>query len=158
MSRHGTTIAVLALVAIAVPLTNKLLTRDASPVVEQLAGAPARAEPGALPAGREPVRASLMTAWPLPPVSKQPADGYIEYPDGSLLPPLNGVAVAPPMSFTPSSPFTPVVARVRDAAGVEWYRHENGARSTTFVDGRGVSLAMIVMPIELPKGRKPFID
>jgi hypothetical protein len=99
-------------------------------------GAPAEAEPGrGIDAAPRPVQASTTAV-----------DGYIAYPDGTWLPPLNGVERAPPMRFHDRAPFAPVVGLHRDATGRDWYEHENGVRSTTWLDSRGVALALVARP------------
>lgn len=55
----------------------------------------------------------------------------ILYPDGSRMPPLNGVKVAPSLYWPPEVPFTPVVGTFVDAQGIEWYKHADGSQSTT---------------------------
>ncbi len=96
---------------------------------------------------------------PLPTASTTPVAGHIEYPDHSWLPPLNGVREAPRVSFHRLTPFTKVTARIRDAAGREWYLHENGVRSTTYLDpnGKPTSLVTIDMPTapQLPDESPP---
>ena len=73
--------------------------------------------------------------------------GWIAYPDGSARPPLNGVTAAPKLVWHRMIPFTPVVSVERDATGRDWYVHENGARSTTYVDARGMPMTDIRMPM-----------
>ncbi|MCA8953102.1 MAG: hypothetical protein KDE27_26560 [Planctomycetes bacterium] len=58
-------------------------------------------------------------------------ENCIAYPDGSRLPPLNGVEKAPRIAFHRAIPFSPVIGKRTDAHGTEWYVHENGAMSTT---------------------------
>lgn len=85
---------------------------------------------------------------PRPEPRTEAVDGYIAYPDGTYLPPLNGVAMAPRMMFHPRlAPFSPVVGKERDAMGWEWYVHLDGTRSTTYLDTGGRSIADIRRPV-----------
>jgi len=96
-----------------------------------------------------PAPASGVIALPPAKTSATNADGYIAYPDGTFYPPLNGVKVAPKMSFNARlSPFTKVVGMERDNTGRDWYVHENGLRSTTYVNRLGVATYEIVKPVE----------
>ncbi len=95
------------------------------------------------PAVTEPTTAALPESAPLPlPVpetSPAKAPGYIAYPDGTFYPPLNGVKVAPKIIFhSKFAPFAKVVGQIRDARGREWYVHENGVRSTTYINSAGL--------------------
>ena len=78
--------------------------------------------------------------------SKAEVAGYIAYPDGTWLPPLNGVQQAPPIRFHERAPFARVVSLYRDPTGRDWYEHENGVRSTTYLDSRGIALGIAVQP------------
>lgn len=86
-----------------------------------------------------------------PPVLRTPEQAGIPladcilYPDGTRLPPLNGVTKAPQLSFHRNQPFTRVVGIERDARGREWYVHENGIRSTTYLDARGMVMGEVMM-------------
>jgi len=91
----------------------------------------------------------------LPPIDpKANRTGWIAYPDGSSYPPLNGVTTAPKLTWHRLVPFTRVVRIERDASGRDWYVHENGARSTTYVDARG----QVMSDIEMPKAAQPLVD
>ncbi|HEX6813475.1 MAG TPA: hypothetical protein VF384_17785 [Planctomycetota bacterium] len=93
---------------------------------------------------------------PTPESAGVAAADCITYPDGSLLPPLNGVKKAPPMVFHRRVPFSKVTGKERDRNGVEWYVHENGARSTTRLMWKnGVQEA--VSEISLPAEPKPLV-
>jgi len=116
-------------------------TADAAPTPPTPAGpaAPAPAAAGA-PA----------VAVPLPPPanSADKAPGYIAYPDGTFYPPLNGVKVAPQIPFhVRLAPFTKVVGMETDATGRQWYVHEDGLRSTTYVNSKGASTYELMKPI-----------
>lgn len=70
----------------------------------------------------------------------------LRYPDGSLRAGLNGVTERLEPSFTDCLPFAPIVGVERDYHGLDWYVHANGARSTSFRDGRGFPFALAYMP------------
>lgn len=90
------------------------------------------------PAPKVPEPASAPLTLPAAATPEAMPTGYITYPDGSCFPPLNGVKMAPKMAFHPQmAPFAKVVGKFRDARGREWYVHENGVRSTTFINGAG---------------------
>ena len=112
----------------------------------------APAEPGS--GGPAPVQDEA-TASPASPAAPQPAPAaakaaehpdWIAFPDGSALPPLNGVAKAPKLTWHRLLPYTKVVGKERDAQGRDWYVHENGARSTTYIDARGQAVGELSMP------------
>ena len=60
----------------------------------------------------------------------------IVFPDGSKLPPLNGVEVPAPMEWPGERPYSPVVRRMRDQRGREWYIHADGSRTSTWMEWR----------------------
>lgn len=70
----------------------------------------------------------------------------LRYPDGSVRAGLNGVTDRLEPSFTDCLPFAPIVGVERDYHGLDWYVHANGARSTSFRDGRGLPFALAYMP------------
>jgi hypothetical protein len=85
----------------------------------------------------------------------QDQTGWTEFPDGSRWPPLNGVQVAPHIEFHRQfTPFAKVVRVERDATGRDWYIHENGVRSTMYVD----SLGRVQGMAERPGQAQPSID
>lgn len=58
--------------------------------------------------------------------------GAAIFPDGTWLPPLNGVEIAPPFpGFAPDYPYAPVVEIVLGDKGISWYIHADGSHSTT---------------------------
>ena len=98
------------------------------------------------PAAAPPVEPRVVTL-PSPVPATSMVAGYIAYPDGTFLPPLNGVEHAPRVAFHPRiMPFTPVVGLERDATGREWYVHEDGTRSTTYLDRDGRAIADVQKP------------
>lgn len=61
-----------------------------------------------------------------------PAPGAAVFPDGTWLPPLNGVGFAPhPCPWPPDRPYSPVIAVITGDKGMQWYRHADGSHSTT---------------------------
>lgn len=109
------------------------------------------AAPAAPPA---PVAAPL----PTPASTGIPEADCIAFPDGTRLPPLNGVKKAPAMTFHRLVPYAKVLRKEFDkATGLEWYIHENGVRSTTRLQWRnGVQEA--VAEIEMPRAVQPVVD
>lgn len=66
------------------------------------------------------------------PTRVPPTTTGIRCPDGTCLPLLNGVASAPAILREPErGPLPPVVARVFDAEGFEWYEHADGSMTTS---------------------------
>lgn len=92
-------------------------------------------------APKEPAKPAIVPL-PTPQSAGIPVENCIHYPDGTVLPPLNGVKKAPQMLFHRLVPFAKVVRKEFDrGTGLEWYIHENGVRSTTRLqaDGRAVA-------------------
>jgi hypothetical protein len=82
-----------------------------------------------------------------PPVPEQ----MIRYPDGSFMPPLNGVKVPAALQWPPEAPFSPIVGK-QMAGGVEWYVHADGTQSTTQMVfrsdlGRDVAVTHVARPM-----------
>lgn len=111
--------------------------------------------PGAVPAEPLPVKPAAppdigptpaQAELPLPPAAKVPTPGHIAFPDGTFFPLLNGATGIDKLLFHPSQPFTKVVGKMRDAQGREWYVHEGGMRTTTFVDRNGRSVSQVESP------------
>jgi hypothetical protein len=59
--------------------------------------------------------------------------GMLRMPDGSFVPPLNGVVNPPAAQWT--DPFSPIVGirRSNDAGAIEWYVHADGTMTTTIM-------------------------
>lgn len=77
-------------------------------------------------------RSTLAPGTRVPLASPPRADVGIPLPDGSFLPFLNGMTFAPPIDRHPShGPLPPVVARVVDAEGFEWWEHADGSMTTS---------------------------
>jgi len=95
---------------------------------------------------------------PTPESAGVPVEDCIAYPDGTRLPPLNGVKKAPAMVFHRMVPFTKVIRKELDPrTGVEWYIHENGVRSTTRLQWKdGVQTAF--SEIDMPREAAPVAD
>lgn len=64
-----------------------------------------------------------------------PPPGSAVFPDGTWLPPLNGVTEAPPYPEDGTQrPFSPIVRIYRNPqSGQEWYVHADGSYSTTWM-------------------------
>ncbi|MEM7204621.1 MAG: hypothetical protein AAF628_30465 [Planctomycetota bacterium] len=77
-------------------------------------------------------------------------------PDGTVLPLLNGVLEAPPITRSAHlGPLPPVVGTMADATGCEWYVHQDGSVTTTrrrraWVDGVPVTNVETVHNARLP--------
>ncbi len=66
------------------------------------------------------------------PTRVPPTTDGIRCPDGTYLPLLNGVTSAPAIIREPErGPLPPVVARMFDAEGFEWYEHADGSMTTS---------------------------
>jgi hypothetical protein len=63
----------------------------------------------------------------------------LQLPDGSYVPALNGAEGAPPLQlfWEAGRPWSPIVGVARSDAGVDWYVHADGSRSTTEMKWRG---------------------
>ena len=57
------------------------------------------------------------------------------FPDGSYLPALNGATNVPSVAFRDRA-YSPVIGKAKDDTGREWYQHEDGSSSTTFMGWR----------------------
>lgn len=101
-------------------------------------------ESASQPEAAKPAEPAVATL-PTPQSSGIPVEDCIVYPDGTRLPPLNGVKKAPPLVFHKLAPFARVVRKEVDARGIEWYVHENGVRSTTRLQANGEAVAEIEM-------------
>jgi hypothetical protein len=80
-----------------------------------------------------PVREAAPVAPPTP-VSPPAAGGETWLlPDGTRVPALNGATGAKPLSeaWPRDVPYSPIVRTERTSAGVDWYVHADGSRSTT---------------------------
>ncbi len=83
-------------------------------------------------------------------------------PDGSYARSLNGIQNAPDLRWPSDIPFSPIVDRVTEPNGDQWYVHDNGARSTTVMVyrsdlGKQVPVTRLAMPTDpvpvLPRGK-----
>ena len=101
-----------------------------------------------LPPPKMPVEAA--TAAPL---AQGPHDEpHVTYPDGSMWPALNGVKKPAAITWPQGHPFAPVVGKIRDSLGVEFYRHADGSLSTTQMMfrkdlGRDDAISQVYLPI-----------
>lgn len=131
-----------------------LLQRGESPAAPAVTPAATPAAPQKPPEPALPATAPLQT----PESVGIPAADCIVYPDGTRLPPLNGVKKAPPIQFHRMIPFTKVLRKEFDkATGLEWYVHENGARSTTRVQWRN-GVQDSVIELSMPAASQPVTD
>lgn len=139
-------LGVVAVGAFWVSLTDSGPTRPPAEPPAPLAAAPQ------LP----PVPAPAVVApLPTPESTGIPAADCIAYPDGTRLPPLNGVKKAPAITFHRLLPFAPIVRKEFDrATGLEWYIHANGAWSTTRLMQDGRAVAEVTMPAK----SQPVVD
>ena len=60
-----------------------------------------------------------------------PGPKSLAMPDGTFLPVLNGAVGAPAVDWPDGRPYSPVVKKVVDAAGLEWYLHGDGSYTIT---------------------------
>jgi hypothetical protein len=88
-----------------------------------------------------------------------PQDDAIVFPDGSRLPALNGATHPPRPTYPGWLHFTPVVRTVRGADGHDWYEHEDGTRSTSYMVWReDLGRMDAVTDLAAPKPQQPAID
>lgn len=99
-----------------------------SPPAPRRAPVPAAAAAGEAVPAPAVAEAVAPAAAPLPPAT--PPAAQVTFPDGSTLPALNGVT-EPIVLQWGNRPYSPVVAKIADEQGVEWYRHQDGSWSTT---------------------------
>lgn len=52
-------------------------------------------------------------------------------PDGTWLPVLNGAYGAPAANWPKDTPYSPVIKKVVDKGGLEWYVHKDGSYTIT---------------------------
>lgn len=126
---------------------------------------PGPAPGGAGPSSRPSLPAEELVPEPLAPgllrrAAAPGTEGWIAFPDGSALPPLNGVpALNKPLNWPEGHPFTPVKGKVRLGDGREWYLHENGMHSTTLFwdveDGQGRSRREAIGLVRSPEAPLP---
>jgi hypothetical protein len=81
-----------------------------------------------------------------PPRDPIAAAGTTQFPDGSRLPALNGVAEDLRMPWPGGGPFSPVVDRI-EHAGTQWYRHADGSLSTTLICREQPSGQPVAVPV-----------
>ena len=91
--------------------------RTPAPLAAAAAPAPSVVPVGAEAAPKAPERADAAATWRMP--------------DGSFMAPLNGAIDPAPLAWPPNVPWSPIVGREPGAAGLEWYVHADGSRSTT---------------------------
>lgn len=79
----------------------------------------------AAPVARAPLRDA-----PAPTRTPNVPQEMIRYPDGTYMPPLNGVKNPAVLQWPPEMPFSPIIGK-QTAGGVEWYVHADGTQTTT---------------------------
>ena len=88
---------------------------------------------GEQPASKQaaaPNSAQSMRELPLP--SKLgPGPKSLKMPDGTYLPVLNGAEGAPAVDWPEGRPYSPVIKKIIDAEGLEWYLHKDGSYTIT---------------------------
>ena len=76
-----------------------------------------------------------MPAFPSGPAQSRPAAAaprkLLRLPDGTEVPPLNGLPEAPPLVWPSERPYARLLGREVDPNGLEWYVHADGAKWTT---------------------------
>lgn len=142
----------LAVVVLAAGGTWYALSRTSPEAPPEVPAAP---QPKATGEAGPAAPAAPVEVRPAPAPIAKTAEARVEYPDGSCYPLLNGVQQTLRPTFHPRMvPFTKVVGIVRDGLGREWYVHENGARSTVYLDPTGKAVA----EVEAPKPAQPSVD
>jgi hypothetical protein len=126
-------------------------------LVEAVPASPTSPAVVATPAASPPQLVNAPLPLPTPESAGVPVEQCIAYPDGTRLPPLNGVQKAPPMVFHKWTPFAKVIGRERDARGVEWYVHENGMRTTTRLQAKN-GVMEPVAEVSMPAAAQPVVD
>ena len=128
---------------------------------EQPASAPSAApqekEPAAAPAVA-PVTAAApkLPANVMPLASAKTNEHRIEYPGGQTMPALNGVTADFKLNWG-TRPFTPIIGVEVGPNGQQWYVHENGTRSTVWMNtmnGVPQVMGMVAEPTEAA----PMVD
>lgn len=70
------------------------------------------------------------------PVEEIAREDRFQLPDGSWAPALNGAKNPAPLDWPPDIPYAPIVKRVTDPLGQDWYVHADGSKSTTVMTWR----------------------
>lgn len=87
--------------------------------------APPAAAPAPVPVTADPGKTP-------PPAAAAEHRFELQLPDGSYVPALNGAVGAAPLArFWGNWPWSPITGTMRSDAGVDWYTHADGSRSTT---------------------------
>src|SRR5215207_11669604 len=121
-SSVSTRLVVVSVLVCAAAAATWLLLRTPRPVPP--AEAPLVPAPAPTLAPSTPAPEVLSAPLPTPASAGVPEADCIVYPDGTKLPPLNGVKKAPAITFHRLIPFTAVVRKEFDrATGIEWYVH-----------------------------------
>lgn len=128
--RTNRTVAIAVVMAMGLVLLLLLPSRLARTPARPDATSPAvlTSRTPAVDQGRPATAAASCIAGPREP---DPGD-TIRFPDGSLLPGLNGVARASHVPWRTGETFAAVVGTETGRDGRQWYVHRDGARSTSF--------------------------
>jgi len=94
----------------------------------------APAAPPSAPAVDQP---AVVTALPgvIPLQEARPGEPTLRMPDGKEFPMLNGVREAPPPSWEPGRPYSPIIG-TRTIRGLDYYVHADGSTTTTLMAWR----------------------
>lgn len=102
--------------------------------------APTPARPGeSVSAPEEPTTAIEPRAAEVPlkaAVEETAREDRFALPDGSWAPALNGAKNPAALDWPPDIPYAPIVKRVTDPTGQDWYVHADGSKSTTVMTWR----------------------
>jgi hypothetical protein len=136
----------LALLALAAALAPRwwLPTEASAPAVAGGAAADAPSAPEAV--------ATAGAVMP-PAAADRPAPAGLLLPDGTSVPALNGAVAPPPLARALGNrAFAPIVGIERSTAGIDWYVHADGVRSTTEMRwradlGRYDALTRLALPV-----------
>ncbi len=77
-----------------------------------------------------PSPADQVTEKPLP-GKQEPGPESLKMPDGTYLPVLNGAVGAPAVEWPKGTPYSPVIKKIVDKEGLEWYVHKDGSFTIT---------------------------
>ena len=120
-------LTILVTVALGIAGAYFLLRGDDSPAptgTQPRAGVDAPSQPPAAPMqGTAPERKQARVRKPR----------MLRFPDGTELPPLNGVEIPAKLQWPKNRPYSPVVGKKTEANGDTWYVHADGTRSTTIM-------------------------
>jgi hypothetical protein len=143
-------------------LLGSLLTAFAATAMIEWPREAARPQSWSPTATTSPADGACAAAPPCAPAAPLPAAASAHQcelllPDGSSVPALNGAEGAPPLQrfWERDRPWSPIVGTERSDAGVDWYVHADGSRSTTEMKwrsdlGRLDALTRVAHPGDAP--------